>query len=100
MSNFKKGDLVEVIDSLSFPDLIGERFNLTTFTGVAYAEKLGEVRGGNFWSSPFKDFDGAIIGFRQDHLRKVNPDGDNLSEYTFEELMNNLKLPNKETQNV
>lgn len=100
MSNFKRGDLVEVIDSLSFPELIGYRFNLTVYKEKAYAEKLDEVHDGVFWSSPFKDYDGAVIGFLQAHLRKVNPDGDNLSEYTFEDLMNNLKLPNKEKENV
>lgn len=105
MSNFKKGDLVEVVNHPTREDLLGERFtlckgsckNILDFDGKSIIRKF-------VWETPFKsileDFRDRNVHLSEDFLRKVNPDGDNLSEYTFEELMNNLKLPNKEKQNV
>ncbi|APC44491.1 hypothetical protein [Pseudoalteromonas phage PH357] len=105
MSNFKKGDLVEVVNHPTRADLLGERFklckgshkNILDFDGKSVIRKF-------VWETPFKsileDFRDRNVHLSEDFLRKVNPDGDNLSEYTFEELMNNLKLPNKEKHNV
>lgn len=96
MSNFKKGDLVEVVESPYCPEYIGERFVLTESSVI---EGLHSKKIFKAWLTPFRNSHGSIYA-NEKYIRKVNPDGDNLSEYTFEELMNNLKLPNKEKENV
>lgn len=84
MSNFKKGDLVEVIGSDSRDlDVIGLRFTLEIYEEV-YSMTLREHV--YTWRTPLKGFSA-----RECYLRKVNPDGDNLSEFTFDELMDDLK---------
>ena len=91
---FKKGDLVEVIGSVSFPELIGERFTLSTKdTAAMCAIEDFKLREGEFWLSPFRnplDHD-LTISFKSEHLRKVNPDGDELSSDSFDAIMKSLK---------
>ena len=89
---FKKGDLVEVIGSGSFPELIGERFTLSIKESSArlVIEDLKRVEG-EFWLSPFKSVRDKSINFKNEHLRKVNPDGDELSSDSFDQIMESLK---------
>lgn len=92
MSNFKKGDLVEVIGSVSFPQFIRERFILTSYDSVCYNEVTKEVLNIKNWRSPFR-VDGLEreVGFLEEHLKKINPDTDEKSNFTFEELMDKMK---------
>lgn len=96
MSNFKKGDLVEIINHPTRVDLLGERFtlckggykNLLDFDGKSVTCKF-------VWETPFKsileEFKDRNIHLSEEFLKKVNPDGDNLSEFTFDELMSDLR---------
>lgn len=92
MSNFKKGDLVEVIGSDGGYNVAGLRFILEVYE-EKYSINIKEYV--YAWRTPVEGFHA-----RECYLKKVNPDGDNLSEFTFDELMNNLKFPNKGIQNV
>ncbi len=92
MSNFKKGDLVEVIGSISFPEFIGERFTLEDNSTSTYIESTGEIEDMFVWESPFRKVGiTRIIAFQEKHLRKINPDSDEKSAFTFEELMDTMK---------
>lgn len=87
--SLKKGDLVEVIGSDSgMQEVVGLRFTLEFYEEL-YSITTGEVI--YAWLTP-------IIGFaaRECYLRKVNPDGDELSDESFESLMSKLKYFNKE----
>ena len=90
---FKKGDLVEILDNPFYPNLKGERFVLNV---SQYA--TGLYSGEDFlgWKTPFSEFSRPIYA-RESFLKKVNPDGDELSSFTFTELMNKLKTNNLET---
>lgn len=87
MSNFKKGDSVEVVESPYYPEYVGERFVLTESSVV---EGLHSKETFKAWLTPFRNSRGSIYA-NEKYIRKVNPDGDNLSEFTFDELMNDLK---------
>ncbi len=94
--SLKRGDLVEVVGCFDpkFNKFIGERFTLN--------EKTTFLIEGNFdigWQSPFKT-EGKIFAPLGKCLRKVNPDGDELSDESFEELMAKLKTPNKSSNIV
>ena len=92
----KKGDLVEVIGCLDsrFNKFIGERFTLNEKTPVPIGGNLTEG-----WWSPFQA-EGKIFTPLEKYLRKVNPDGDELSDESFESLMIKLKSPNKSSRIV
>lgn len=92
---FKKGDLVEVIGLVSYSHMNGERFILGAgkFSEAIYPE--GEVSYGFVWKTPFpadlhpnKE---DAVWIEECYLKKINPDGDELSNLTFEELMGKLK---------
>lgn len=94
--SLKKGDLVEIVGCFDseFNKFIGERFTLN--------EKTTAAVGGNFgigWRSPFETKN-KIFAPLEKYLRKVNPDGDELSDESFEELMTKLKSPTKNSNIV
>lgn len=94
--SLKKGDLVEIIGcrNPSLNKFIGKRFILNVSTLV----KMGDsyVRG---WRSPFETRT-LIFSPAEKYLRKVNPDGDELSSESFESLMLKLKTANKNHEKV
>ena len=94
--SLKKGYLVEVIGCFDpkFNKFIGERFTLNEKTLVS----IGAVRGIG-WRSPFQT-EGKIFAPLEKYLRKVNPDGDELSDESFEELMTKLKSSTKNSNIV
>ncbi len=94
--SLKKGDLVEVIGCFAsrFNKFIGERFTLNEKTPVS----LGATRGVG-WRSPFQT-EGRTFAPLEKYLRKVNPDGDEISDESFEELMTKLKSPTKNSNIV
>lgn len=92
MSNFKKGDLVEIIGSVSFPQFIGERFTLENNSSKACNKSTGEIEDVFVWYSPFRKASiNRTIAFQEKHLKKINPDTDKKSNFTFEELMDKIK---------
>lgn len=95
--SLKKGDLVEVIGCFDLrfnKKFIGERFTLNEKIPVS----LGAARGVG-WRSPFQT-EGKIFAPLEKYLRKVNPDGDELSDESFEELMTKLKSSTKNSNIV
>lgn len=84
----KKGDLVEIIgcSDTRFSKFVGERFILSEVTVLS----TGELRGSVGWRSPFR-IEGCRFSPIEKYLRKVNPDGDELSNESFNEIMNKLK---------
>jgi len=77
MSKFKKGDLVEVISDGWYGITVGERFNITTWKNKGF-------------KSPIK-VAGERIYYPSNHLKKINPDTDEKSSLTFEQLMDKIK---------
>lgn len=92
---FKKGDLVEVTKSVY--GYKGYRF----FISEKKVQLLKSGYFGNTYKSNIED-ETSATGYRwsaEEKLKLVNPDGDSLSEDTFEELL--LSLNNtKETTNA
>lgn len=84
MSNFKKGDLVEIVKTFNYPELLGERFIL----GEVEFWENSEVF---MWATPFKGDGGSDIYTSEIQLKKINPDTDEKSNFTFEELMDKMK---------
>lgn len=81
---FKKGDLVEITGSDSGrEDIIGLRFVLEESVEVFSIDLWKHVYA---WRTPVKDHYA-----RECYLKKVNPDGDELSSESFEEIMKSLK---------
>lgn len=89
--SLKKGDLVEVIGSVSYPEFIGKRYVLISPEEEVYSDIECVFYKGVFWNSPFKSVGGADVCFKEEHLQKVNPDGDELAGESFESLMSKLK---------
>ena len=92
--SLKKGDLVEVIDSVSYPEFIGYRYTLVDSETGVLSKAQDIFHKGIVWESPFID-EGLIVCFMEAHLRKVNPDGDEVSDESFESLMTKLKASTK-----
>ena len=94
--SLKKGDLVEVIGcrSLDFKRFVGERFilNERTLTSTGDSFRWG-------WRSPFET-EYQIFSPLEEYLRKVNPDGDKLSNESFESLLSKLKSFKKDNNIV
>ena len=90
--SLKKGDLVEVIGCLDtkFIKFIGERFILNEKTLTSIGDNFGSG-----WRSPFKEGN-QIFAPLEKYLRKVNPDGDELSDESFESLLEKLKSYKKD----
>lgn len=81
---FKKGDLVEVIGSDGGrEDVLGLRFNLEHYEEVLSLDIFEYVYA---WRTPLEDFSA-----RECYLKKVNPDGDELSSESFDQIMESLK---------
>jgi len=93
---FKKGDLVEIIyvHQHKNKSLLGKRFVLNE-SSKYYNPLKNDYEFG--WFLPFTTKEGNIIACSEDKLKKINPDGDELSDLTFEELMRKLKTNNLET---
>lgn len=82
---FKKGDLVEVVGSDSGrEDVIGLRFSLEHYEEILSLDIFEYVYA---WRTPLADFSA-----RGCYLKKVNPDGDELSSGSFDQIMESLKL--------
>lgn len=97
---FKKGDLVEFTGLIAYSHMNGERFVLHESKYSKAVCPKGSVSSGLVWKTPFsadlhptKD----TLWAEESFLKKINPDGDEISSLTFEELMGKLKTNNLET---
>lgn len=90
--SLKKGDLVEVIGCSHprFSEIIGSRFTLEEEIVI----ETGEYLGCKGWMSPFSS-EYYLFAPLEKYLRKVNPDGDELSDESFNSLMTKLKSTKK-----
>ena len=86
--SLKKGDLVEIIgcNNPEFSKFIGRRFILEFKSTLV----VGACRGMVGWKSPFET-DRLVFTPLEKYLRKVNLDGDERSDESFESLMKKLK---------
>lgn len=86
--SLKKGDLVEVIGCSDpvFDGFIGNRFTLEVEV-ILSSGKYSDCKG---WMSPFSS-EGYLFAPLEKYLRKVNLDGDERSDESFESLMKKLK---------
>lgn len=92
---FKKGDLVEIVNHPNRVDLLGERFTLQVgeFRDYYLNATDREIRSGFVWDTPFPSIHlkGTTIVVSEDQIKKINPDTDETSSFTFEELLGKLK---------
>ena len=85
----KKGDLVEIIGSdANDKSVLGKRFILDKYDTV-FSITLG--REISAWETPYTTWKGLGFYAKECYLKKINPDGDEISNLTFEELMGKLK---------
>jgi len=93
MSKFKKGQLVEVINDDRHPQYNGTRFTIE-------GRYMSEVHGQYMYHLPKSlQSEGAVI-CREENLKAVNPDNDEQSDFTFNELMSDLTKRNQLTHNT
>ena len=86
---FKKGDLVEIIHVQYYEELLGERFILDKYE--KYYNQVTHVWEWG-WETPFPTRSGrGNTVCSEDKLKKINPDTDEKSSFTFEELLGKLK---------
>ena len=94
--SLKKGALDEVTDCFNpkFSKFVGERFILNektlTLAGYSYASS---------WRSPF-NVENSHFCPQEKYLRKINPDGHELSGGSFESLLGKLKSYKKDNNIV
>lgn len=85
---FKKGDLVEIIHVQQYTELLGVRFVLDTYCNY-YNDITNKWESG--WDVPIVTKCGTLTVCSEDKLKKINPDTDETSNFTFEELLGKLK---------
>ena len=91
MAKFSKGQLVELIESDK--GNIGYRFIITTWKKEGYWSKDGSThnKGVVYKTDMRSTRKGRFLYAPESFLKLVNPDGDEQSEFTFDELINELK---------
>lgn len=84
MAKFKRGQLVEVTKSSKGNK--GHRFVVTV------AEVDNGIDGTSYRTDMYSAISkGKCLWAAEGHLKLVNPDGDDKSEFTFDELMSDLR---------
>ena len=96
MSNFKKGDLVEVIGLVDYEELRGERLVLDKGENINAILCDGTENVCFAWETPFRGYqhegyEEDFLWVGEENLRKINPDTNEKSNFTFEELMDTMK---------
>ena len=92
---FNKGQLVEVINDPNDPRFIGCRF---VVSACKYRADIGHF----MYALPerLQDEFQVVLSAREHNLKLVNPDNDEQSDFTFNELMSDLTKSNQLTHNT
>jgi len=93
MQKFKRGQLVEITRS-SKGLSVGHRFIVTDAINAEWKDKEHKGVIGYKTDLPTKGGDYKFSYSPENWIKLVNPDNDDVSEFTFEELMDNVKSTN------
>jgi len=97
---YKKGQLVEVYGLTKDISVNGERF-IVTDSGNAdsLVFEIHRNQAGNYYYTGItKNL--CKIWIKENNLKAINPDGDEQSDFTFNELMSDLTKSNQLTHNT
>ena len=86
---FKKGQLVEIVKSAKGKN-VGARFEITDRSDKIFSTGGNLVKGSPSYKTNILNGD-KVSWAPEEWLRAVNPDNDESSEFTFEDLMLGLK---------